>query len=91
MTDHLSFQAYLAKRRVTDTPAGDFTKDARNDDAMTRMESWPQLQAYLMRRHAARPAVAAAKQVWAGYQVARRTARNSHVRPHGRKKAQKSR
>lgn len=74
----LTFKDYLGKRRVTGDPAGDFTKDARADAGMNQVESWPQLQAYLMRQHAARGAIVAAKKVWQGYQTARRKARNSH-------------
>lgn len=78
MTDELSFKAYLQRRRITPTAAGDFTKDAIADGNMPDVDSWPQLQAYLIRRRAERAAVAAAKVVWQGYHVAKKKQRNSH-------------
>ena len=67
----LSFTNYLKKRRITETPAGDFVADAKMDQKMPDVTSWDQLDTYLLargmrdddRREAART-------VWRGYQGA---------------------
>jgi hypothetical protein len=67
---NMTFLEYLAKRRITAGPAGDFTRDARKDPGMSEIESWPQLQAYLFRQATGRRVkdiVEAAEPVWKGY------------------------
>lgn len=71
----MTFKEYLATRRVTDTLAGDFTTDARSDRRLPNVTTWPELRRYVEGRAglATRAeAVAAAYQVWQGYQVALR-------------------
>lgn len=63
----LSFTEYLKQRRVTDTPAGDFVRDAKADPRMPDAKSWDQLELYLITRGAIPEAIAAAKTVWKGY------------------------
>jgi len=69
----LSFKEYVSKRRLTDTPAGDFVRDARADRALPDAESWEQLHTYLITKGAIPEAIAAARVVWRSY---RATARN---------------
>jgi hypothetical protein len=64
---NLTFAEYLKNRRITDTPAGDFVKDARDDHRMAEMKSWDQLETYLITQSAIPEAVAAAKAVWKSY------------------------
>jgi hypothetical protein len=36
----MSFRTYIARRRVTDTPEGDFVGDAKRDKKMPEVKSW---------------------------------------------------
>ncbi len=71
----MTFKEYLATRRITGTPAGNFTEDARRDQRLPEVTTWAEL-----RRHVERKAgigvrdrvVEAAHQVWRGYQLALR-------------------
>jgi hypothetical protein len=63
----MSFREYIARRRITKTPAGDFTEDARSDDRLPDATSWEELEAYLRERRACHEIVEAARQVWNGY------------------------
>ena len=66
----MRFREYvLQKRRITDTPAGDFTADARRDrgrfpDAST----WEEVRDYLWTRSACGAAVEAGREVWRQYE-----------------------
>jgi hypothetical protein len=67
-----TFQDYLAKRRPSKTPAGDFVRELQDDPAMAQIESWPQLQAYIFRHAHSRKVkdiVGAAEPVWKGYRA----------------------
>lgn len=67
-----SFREYLAARRAGDNPAGEFARQVRDDPEMERIESWPQLQAYIYRKaHPGkiRDTIAAAEPVWKGYRA----------------------
>jgi hypothetical protein len=67
-----SFRDYLARRRLSNTPAGEFTRTLLDDPAMAEIESWPQLQAYIFRHaHAGKvkDIVDAAEPVWKGYRA----------------------
>lgn len=71
----MTFKEYLATRRVTDTPAGDFTGDARRDREFPEVTTWAELRDYAERRAGfgvRAEVVAAARQVWQGYQSALR-------------------
>lgn len=70
----LSFRDYIKRRRITDTPMGDFVADFKSDRAASDVESWDQLEFYLMNRGACDEAIVAAKKVWRGYLSFRRTA-----------------
>lgn len=59
-----SFAAFIAQRRVTDDPIGDFVADARVDRRMPPAESWAELRSYLERRGADPAAVAAGRRTW---------------------------
>lgn len=63
----MSFLEYVAKRRVTDTPAGDFVSDAKQDREMPNARTWPELRGYLWSRGAHADAITAAQAVWRGY------------------------
>jgi hypothetical protein len=67
----MSFSEYLTKRRLTSNPSGEFTRAARTDPEMAKIESWPALQAYLFRRHGAKvkEVIDAAEPVWKGYRA----------------------
>ena len=67
----MTFKEYLAKRRVTDTPAGDFVSDARSDGSLPEVTSWAELRSYVERKaelSIREDVVAAAHEVWRGYQ-----------------------
>jgi hypothetical protein len=70
----LSFRDYIQSRRVTDTPAGDFVADAKQDGRLPDAQSWADLQSYMWGRGASSSAVDAAKTVWQRYLAARRKA-----------------
>ena len=63
-------------------PSGAFTADARKDPKMAGIESWPALQAHLMRRHGAyaKEAIQAAEPVWKGYRAYLLKCRRDNVR-----------
>lgn len=73
----MSFKAYIERRRVTDTPAGDFTKDAKADSRMPDATSWAELKSYLYSRGASDLVVEAARPVWAAYAATRRKVANA--------------
>jgi hypothetical protein len=67
-----SFRDYLNSRRVTKNSAGDFTRQICDDPEMEKIESWPQLRAFIYRK--AHPqkineTIAAAEPVWKGYRA----------------------
>lgn len=66
----MTFPEYLARRRVTRTPAGDFTQDARQDPNLPNVQSWRELRGYLAGMAACRDAFPAALAVWRGYRAA---------------------
>ncbi|SRR6266566_5132965 len=68
----MSFRAYVQKRRITDTPAGDFVDDARYDKTLPDAATWEKLKSYLRCRNACPGAIKAAKQVWRGYEASQR-------------------
>jgi len=73
----MTFKEYLATRRVTDTPAGNFTADARSDRRFPDVTTWAELRRYVESRaefSISDKVVEAARQVWRGYQSALRRA-----------------
>lgn len=73
----MTFNEYIAKRRITDTPAGDFTKDARSDRNFPEMQTWAELKSYLDQKVTGshKPLViAAGREVWQAYVRQRRKA-----------------
>lgn len=71
----MTFKEYLARRRITDTPAGDFTAGARRDRQLPNVTTWKALRLYLERTttYGDRDAVIrAGYDVWQGYQRALR-------------------
>lgn len=67
-----NFRDYLNTRRITDSPAGQLTQQLRDDPEMDKMESWPQLRAYIYRKaHAGKinNTLAVAEPVWKGYRA----------------------
>jgi hypothetical protein len=66
----MTFQEFVASRRITDTPCGDFVSDFRDDTAARRhdFKTWPQLRAYLRdEHHPCEEAFRAAQCVWREY------------------------
>lgn len=63
----LTFKEYLKTRRITDTPAGDFTRDAQSDPNLPDAKSWPELKRYLERVSTLPGVIPAGRQVWAAY------------------------
>lgn len=68
-TKTMSFKDYIARRRVTDTPAGDFTSEAKKDGRLPDAKTWRELKGYVINRRGAHSVVQAAYQVWAGYRA----------------------
>jgi hypothetical protein len=69
----MTFKEYLAQRRVTNTIAGDFTKEARADSNLPDAKSWEELRTYVARtapREKRGVWVEAAHRVWGGYRKA---------------------
>ncbi len=67
-----TFRAYLSTRRAMQNPAGEFVRQVRDEPEMERIESWPQLQAFVYRKvHAdkVRETIQAAEPVWKGYRA----------------------
>ncbi|MDG1372742.1 MAG: YozE family protein [Paracoccaceae bacterium] len=67
MDEYQSFLEYIKSRRITDTPAGDFTHDARRDRNLPDAQSWDELRRYLSRRTSNPNVIAAAHSVWSQY------------------------
>lgn len=63
----MSFKAYIGNRRVTDTPAGDFTSDANQDPNLPEASSWGELKHYLSIKTTDPNVLNAARQVWQSY------------------------
>jgi hypothetical protein len=67
-----NFRDYLAFRRITETPAGEFTRQVKDDPEMEKIEDWPQLRAYIYRKAQTdkiNATIAAAEPVWKGYRA----------------------
>jgi hypothetical protein len=67
-----TFRNYLVSRKTQDNPAGDFTRQVRDDPEMENIEEWPQLRSYIWRKvHAekVKETIAAAEPVWRGYRA----------------------
>lgn len=65
-----TFRDYLANRRTGQNAAGEFTRQVRGDPEMDKIESWPQLRAYIYRKAQAdkiNDTIASAEPVWKGY------------------------
>jgi hypothetical protein len=63
-----TFKEFMATKRVTDTPRGDFIKDSRDDPRMPAAQSWQELEGYLWTRGACVEAVKQAKKLWRQYE-----------------------
>ena len=73
----MTFKEYLSTRRVTDTPQGDFTSDARSDKRMPDVASWQDLRSYLHRTvgdDMIDDVLESARLVWAAYRAKVRNA-----------------
>ncbi len=66
----MTFEAWIASRRVTDTPRGDFVQDYRRAPKPDGAQSWVALQWYLMSRGAVPSAIKAARSVWREFERA---------------------
>lgn len=63
----MTFKEYLSKRRITNTPQGDFTEDARRDEKMPDVQTWDELKSYVRFKTRHPDAMQAARLVWQGY------------------------
>lgn len=63
----MTFKEYVIKRRITDTPAGDFTKDARSDSDLPDAKTWEELKSYIESKTLNQNVIGAARTVWRGY------------------------
>jgi uncharacterized protein YozE (UPF0346 family) len=63
----MTFKEYIMKKRVTDTPAGDFTKDARSDSYLPDAKTWEELKSYIQSKTRNQNVIGAARIVWRGY------------------------
>ncbi len=66
-----SFRTYLSSRRTGENPTGEFVRQIRDDPEMEKIEDWPQLRAYIYRRHSGKilETIEAAEPVWKGYRA----------------------
>jgi hypothetical protein len=67
-----TFRDYLASRRSADNAAGEFARQVRDDPEMEKIESWPQLLAYIYRKarsNKINSTIAAAEPIWKGYRA----------------------
>ena len=69
----MTFKEYIATRRITDTPQGDFTGDARRDKNLPDAKTWAELKSYLRWKTSDSDVLNAARQVWQGYVTKQRT------------------
>lgn len=88
MTDayYIGFRAWIMSRaRITDSPAGDFIHDARQDPGFPEITDRRQLIGYLRLRGACEESIAAVDAVWARWRdFQRRNGRRSRPpRPTG--------
>ena len=63
----MSFREYLRRRRITDTPNGDFTLDCNVDPHFPDASTWPEVEEYLLQRGACVEAIEAGRNVWQQY------------------------
>ncbi len=64
----MTFKEFVAKCRLTDTPRGDFLRDARCGEGLpSTIDSWRQLEDYLASQGACSEADEAARGVWREY------------------------
>lgn len=63
----MTFKEYLASRRITDTPQGDFTKDARRDESLPDVKTWEELRSYIRTKTFHSEVLEAARLVWRAY------------------------
>ena len=70
----MSFKEYVVKRRVTNTPAGDFVADAKKAGGLENVNTLQELDTYLIMRGACGDAIIAGRSVWRGYCAAKRRA-----------------
>lgn len=66
----LEWAKFLATRRVTDTPRGDFLTDAYRDADMLNADSWDKVDFILRRKHACVEAIREGRKLWRQYQKA---------------------
>lgn len=78
----MTFLEYVHKRKVNETPAGDFTYDVQRDARFTEdIRSWEALKSYVTyRSHGDRGIVDAGREVWNGYRSY--TKRHAGFYPH---------
>jgi hypothetical protein len=67
----MRFREWVRSRRVTDTPRGDFVEDSRVARDFPDVDSWDEMESYLLfRRRACQEAMAEGKRLWREYQRA---------------------
>lgn len=62
-----TFKAYLRKRKITDSPQGDFTKDALADPSFPDSVRWSDVLGFLVAKQAIPEAVVAGRSVFQQY------------------------
>jgi hypothetical protein len=67
-----TFRSFLKARRITNTPSGDFVRDARADSQMPDCETLDELLTYLRLRGACDEAIRAARRLWPAFERWRR-------------------
>lgn len=68
----MTFREYIAIRRFSDSPQGDFVQDARGDSTFPDVGTWAELETYLTSKGAIEAAIDAARSVWNGYEAAQK-------------------
>jgi hypothetical protein len=67
------FGEYILARKITETPAGDFIRDARDDPHFPRgVRTWGELRSYLESERACDDAIRAAYAVWRAFRQRQR-------------------
>jgi hypothetical protein len=65
----MTFHEYIKIARITDTPQGDFVSDAKRDDELEDIKTWPELRRHLVNRGACPEAVRAGYKVFHNYRM----------------------
>lgn len=70
---YIGFKEYIdSQEKISDTPEGDFIKDAQSDSHLPDFKSWKELKSYFFYNHVSEildDVLVAAKVVWLNYRA----------------------